>query len=86
MPPRIRAHDGGAYAWTDDADLYPSAYGGVAMRRPHMPSVSLWDPPHGSPAPKPAAIISAILDALDRSDGWGVVDVRSVVAALEVTP
>lgn len=85
MPPRLKATDGGAYAWTDDADLYPSVTGAVVMSRPNMPAVVLWRP-SVPPCPTAAQVVEAILRAIDAGDTWGVVDVAEVVAGLEVSP
>lgn len=85
MPPRLKALDGGAYAWTDDADLYPSVTGAVVMSRPNMPAVVLWRP-SVPPCPTAAQVVEAILRAIDAGDTWGVVDVAEVVAGLEVAP
>lgn len=83
MTQRLIALDGGSYAWTDDADLYPLD-GGVALRRPHLPPVTIWQP--ASPAaPAPADVIAAIIAALDDQT-WGVVDVVAVVERMGVRP
>lgn len=88
MTQRLIALDGGAYAWTDDADLHLDA-GAVILRRPRLEPVTLWRPTPGGDFQRgrsdlsAADVIRAILAALDTADGFGVVDVGAVAARLE---